>query len=163
MAQTYTKIERQLLLYEIFYQSREVELEDLMRRFNVSKKTIQRDIKDIADAGLYRLKYLRKDNVHEVEGISGEISEPEGTRRYMHLKKLVRLTGLMLLISDNTDNHDEGYNFKKDYMEMFPDISERTRMRDYEAMAKIGYRIRWDKNEKRHSVEGYLYQIRDKF
>ena len=47
---SYTKTERQLLLYEILYTSHEVMIDDLMRRLNVSKKTIQRDIEDLTDA-----------------------------------------------------------------------------------------------------------------
>ena len=46
----YTKIQRQLLFYEILYTSHEVMIDDLMRRLNVSKKTIQRDIEDLTDA-----------------------------------------------------------------------------------------------------------------
>lgn len=36
-------------------------------------------------------------------------------------------------------------------------------MRDYEILNEIGYTIRWDEYEKRHVVQGYLYQIRDNF
>ena len=55
------------------------------------------------------------------------------------------------------------YNCKERYFELFPDVSERTRMRDYEILKGIGYTVRWDEYEKRHIVQGYLYQIREKF
>ena len=44
-----------------------------------------------------------------------------------------------------------------------PDVSERTRMRDYEILNEIGYTIRWDEYEKRHIVQRHLYQIREEF
>ena len=109
----YSKLQRQLLLYEILYTSHEAMMDDLMRRLNISKKTIQRDIEDFTDATDY----------------------PFG----------------------------EEYNCKERYFELFPDVSERTRMRDYEILNGIGYTIRWDEYEKRHIVKGYLCQIREEF
>lgn len=63
----YSKTERQLLLYEILYTSHEATIEDLMRRLNASKKTIQRDIDDLTDAGLIKLTYSRKDKSYKHE------------------------------------------------------------------------------------------------
>lgn len=160
----YTKIQRQLLFYEILYTSHEVMIDDLMRRLNVSKKTIQRDIEDLTDAGLIKLTYSRKDKSYKHEDAAGVISEPEGTARYSHLKKLRRLAVFMEELSDASGySFGEEYNCKERYFELFPDMSERTRMRDYEILNEIGYTIRWDEYEKRHVVQGYLYQIRDNF
>lgn len=55
----FTKPQRQLLLYEILYASHEVTIDDLMSRLKSSKKTIQRDIEDLTDAGLIKLRYSR--------------------------------------------------------------------------------------------------------
>lgn len=162
MVPLYTKIQRQLLLYEILYTSHEVVITDLMRRLNASKKTIQRDIEDLTDAGLIKLKYFRKDKSYKHEEATGIISEPEGTARYSHLKKIRRLAIFMEELSDASGHHfDEEYNCKERYFELFPDVSERTRMRDYEILNGIGYTIRWDEYEKRHIVEGYLHKIRE--
>ena len=91
----WTKTQRQLLLYELLYTSREAMIDELMRRLEVSKKTIQRDIQDLTDAGLIKLVYSRKDKSYKHENVIGDILELEGTHRYNHLKKLRRLTAFM--------------------------------------------------------------------
>lgn len=160
----YIKIQRQLLIYEILYTSHEIMIDDLIRRLDASKKTIQRDIEDLTDAGLIKLAYSRKDKSYKHEAATGVISESEGTARYSHLKKLRRLAIFMEELSDATDYpFGEEYNCKERYFELFPDVSERTRMRDYEILNGIGYTIRWDEYEKRHIVQGYLHQIREEF
>jgi len=162
--QLYTKTQRQLLLYEILYTSHEVMMDDLMRRLNASKKTIQRDIEDLTEAGLIKLTYSRKGKSYKHVDATGIISEPEGTARYLHLKKLRRLAIFMEELSDASNySFGEEYNCKERYFELFPEVSERTRMRDYEILNGIGYTIRWDEYEKRHIVQGYLYQIREDF
>lgn len=161
---TYNKTERQLLLYEILYTSKEVTIEDMGRRMSAGKRTIQRDIEDLTDAGLIKLIYSRKDKSYTQVDATGAISEPEGTHRYIHLKKLRRLAIFMEELSDASDyQFDDMYNCRERYFELFPDVSERTRMRDYEILNRIGYTIRWDEYEKRHSVQGYLHQIREEF
>lgn len=160
----YTKNQRQLLLYEILYTSQEITMDELLRRLKVSKKTIQRDIEDLTNAGLIKLTYSRKDKSYKHEMATGVISEPEGTARYLHLSKLRRLAIFMEELSGATEcSYDETYNCKERYFELFPGVSERTRMRDYEILNQIGYTIRWDEYEKRHIVQGYLYQIREEF
>ena len=61
------------------------------------------------------------------------------------------------LLSESNYCTSEEYNCRERYFELFPDVSERTRMRDYVVLNKIGYSIRWDKYEKRHDVVGDLY------
>ena len=159
----YTKIERQLLLYEIIFTSKMIEIDDVMRRLSVEKKTVQRDIKDLTDAGLIRLSYSRKEKCYKKKEPSHKISEEEGTFRYRHLKKLVRLTTFMEELSGAYIQDDLEYNCRKRYTELFPDSSERTRMRDYKTLQHIGYTIRWDEFEQGHRVTGYLHEIRETF
>ena len=63
--------ERQLLLYDIFRGSEQVEYEDITSRLPVGKKMIQRDIKTLTDAGLIRVKYSKKDKayIHMIQRI----------------------------------------------------------------------------------------------
>ena len=164
----YQKTERQLLLYIFLDHSWEVEMRDLMRRLDASKKTIQRDIADLTDAGLIKVKYSRKDKSYKKEEPSGAICEPEGTRRYQHLKKLRRLAIFMEELSGYEDfipdkEFGEQYNCRERYFELFPEVSERTRMRDYETLSKIGYSIWWDNYEQSHriSIENILYDFNE--
>lgn len=157
----YSKTERQLLLYEIIYTSHIIELEEAMKRLEASRKMIMRDIKDLTDAGLIRLRYSRKEKAYLKENPTGTLNEPEGTRRHQYLKKIIRLTRFMEELSSASDDWD--YNCRTRYEELFSDVSERTRMRDYKIMKNIGYEIRWDEYEQRHIVTGYLYNIRDTF
>ena len=159
----WTKTERQLLLYEILYLSHEVELPELVKRLEVSKKTIQRDIVDLTDAGLVKFKYSKKYKAYQKQEAIGVISIAKGTRRYMHLSRLKRLATFMEELSDFTEEYILEYNCKKRYFELFPEVSERTRMRDYKILSNIGYFIRWDEVERRHYVKGHLHQIREEF
>ena len=79
------------------------------------------------------------------------------------MKKLIRLIQFMEELSCASSDADFEYNCRIRYEELFPNVSERTRMRDYQTMKNIGYEIRWNEYEKRHSVTGYLYQTRETF
>ncbi|MBQ5849803.1 MAG: hypothetical protein IIW54_03150 [Lachnospiraceae bacterium] len=159
----YAKTERQLLLYEIIYTSQMIELEDVMKRLDANRKTIMRDIIDLTDAGLANLKYSRKEKAYIKEIPTGILNEPEGTRRHQYLKKIIRLTQFMVELSEASCDIDYEYNCRTRYEELFPNVSERTRMRDYQTIKNIGYEIRWDEYEQRHIVTGYLYQTRETF
>ena len=163
MDKKYTKIERQLLLYEIIFTSRIIEIDDIAKRLSVNKKTVFRDIKDLTDAGLISLIYSRKEKAYLREDTINKLNEVEGTLRYKHLKKLIRFTRFMEELSEAADISEFNYNCRRRYEELFPEVSERTRMRDYKTMENIGYDINWDKYLQSHSVTGYLYQVREKF
>ena len=163
MDKKYTKIERQLLLYEIIFTSRIIEIDDIAKRLSVNKKTVFRDIEDLTDAGLISLIYSRKEKAYLREDAANTLNEPEGTLRNKHLKKLIRFTRFMEELSEVADISEFNYNCRRRYEELFPEVSERTRMRDYKTMENIGYDINWDKYLQSHSVTGYLYQVREKF
>lgn len=159
----YTKTERQLLLYEIIFTSEMIEIEDVMKRLDTNKKMVFRDIMDLTDAGLVKLKYSRKDKAYIKEIPTHILNVPEGKRRHQYLKKIIRLAQFMEELSEAACSEDLEYNCRTRYKEMFPNVSERTRMRDYKIMENIGYHIRWDEYEQRHIVTGYLYEIRERF
>jgi predicted transcriptional regulator len=159
----YAKTERQLLLYEIIFTSKQIEIEDVMKRLDAGKKMIQRDIIDLTDAGLVKLEYSRKEKAYLKGEPTNIINEPQGTRRFQYLNKIVRLAQFMEELSSESTDVSLDYNCRTRYEEMFPQVSERTRMRDYKTLDHIGYHIRWDEYEKRHSVTGYLYQTRETF
>ena len=90
--------------------------------------------------------------LYEILYTSHEATIDDLTRRLNASKKTIHRD-----IEDLTDAGLERY------FELFPDVSERTRMRDYEILNGIGYTIQWDEYEKRHIVQGYLHQIREEF
>ena len=46
------------------------------------------------------------------------------------------------------------------YRELFPEVSERTRFRDYRILSGMGYKIEWDAYDKCHRI-GKFYDIHD--
>ncbi len=164
VAVRYDKTQRQLLLFEIIFKSQEIMMPEVMKRLSASRKTIQRDIDDLTDAGLVKLEYTRKGNAYiKREGTdiaAAGINEPKDTLRYMHLKKLRRLVCFMIELSDMEDVSDltrKNYSPGRHYFEMFPDVSERTRMRDYKTLKEIGYSIEWDDVFEEYRATGHLY------
>ena len=55
-----TPTDRQLLLYDIFKGSQQVELADITSRLPMGRKMIQRDMKTLVDAGLMEVCYCAK-------------------------------------------------------------------------------------------------------
>lgn len=164
MAVKYDKTQRQLLLFEIIFKSQEIVMSEIMKRLSASRKTIQRDIDDLTDARLVKLEYARKGNAYikrEGTGIAAAgFNEPEGTLRYMHLKKLRRLVRFMIELSDMEDVSNltrTNYSPRRRYFELFPDVSECTRMRDYKTLKAIGYDMEWDDTFEEYRATGHLY------
>lgn len=154
-----TKLERQLLLYDIFSGCMVTRLEDITARLPVQKKMIQRDICDLMDAGLICVVYSRKEQGY-VENGQPVFSEAAAGRRKSHLSRLNRLGRLMkelynedIPLWEKKDREDiwgeqeEYITAKRFYHELFPGLSERTRQRDFEVLTRIGYEIYFDKQD----------------
>lgn len=156
----YNKVYRQLYLYELIHTSQEVTMGEMMKKQGVCQKTIQRDIADLTDAGLIQLEYNRKDNVYSSWGGSDVINAKEGTSRYLYLQKLRRLAIFLEELSYASSSSSDGYNCKALYQKWFPDVSERTRFRDYRILSGMGYAIEWDAYDKCHRI-GKFYDIHD--
>ena len=57
-----TKLERQLLMYDIFFQCTVIEFVEITNLLPINKKMIERDIKDLTDAGLISVAFSKKEN-----------------------------------------------------------------------------------------------------
>ena len=173
MGQQIKQIERQLILYDIFRSNgedtRKSTIEYLLP--GVSFRTIQRDLRDLKDAGLLYVYYSRDRDAYinyaddeslsfysesirrriekkrnESNTISGEFSP----RRKKHLERLKRFSVLM--------NCGDVYeNAVEIYFSMFPGATERMRKRDFEVLRHIGYNAGFD----RETNEYVLYQKED--
>ncbi|MDE7312640.1 MAG: hypothetical protein K2N87_13635 [Eubacterium sp.] len=156
---TLSKLERQLLLYDIFTGCLVTRLEDITARLPVQKKMIQRDISDLMDAGLICVVYSRKEQGY-VENGQPVFREAAAGRRKSHLIRLNRLGRLMkelynedIPLWEKKDRKDiwgeqeEYVTAKSSYHELFPGLSERTRQRDFEVLTRIGYEIYFDNQD----------------
>lgn len=154
--------ERQLLLYDIFKGSEQVEYEDVTSRIPIGKKMLQRDIKILTDAGLLRVKYSRerKAYIHDTACMPAFNENAKG-RYYKHLMKLKRIAVLMDALYMDTDSYyekdkDAYYSCKTCYYELFPEANERMRQRDFKHLTNIGYIITYDNYERRYKMwDGY--------
>lgn len=107
------KLIRQLEIYRIFYTCRTIEYREITRRIDVSIKTIQRDVKDLSDAGLIAVRFSQKrngyvhlkDNKPPIFAENGDqiLKTPvsdENQARIQHLKKLNRLATIIVGIEN---------------------------------------------------------------
>ncbi|NLK28557.1 MAG: hypothetical protein GX306_09485 [Clostridiales bacterium] len=159
-----TKTERQLYLYEIFYRCLIVEINEITRIIPAGKKMIERDIKDLTDAGLINVKYSPVNRGYIKNGEPLELNVAASTdRRVAHLIRLNRLGTLMFNLEfketpawEMIGVEDEDYFHDNEdqvscisaYKELFPTTSERTRQRDFKTLCNIGYTVKYDNQEK---------------
>lgn len=140
------KLERQLLLYDIFYYLENVEQREIICRIPIGARTLQRDLLDLTDAGLIKVKYSRALQAYIRDGIPVTAYEL-GERRKAHLQRLYRLGFLMHHLENDEVDVEELFQRKnyvscaEHYRELFPGISERGRQRDFEVLGRIGYPI----------------------
>lgn len=139
------QIERQLILYDVFRYFEEVTFRDIEFVLpGLGKRMIQRDIKDLTDAGLIHVSYDRSRQAYvsleeetnlpeaDAEGhCGGEIPQGALAKKEKHYYRLRRLAFCMKLTycADPV----------KEYFEEFPEATERMRLRDFEVLRRIGY------------------------
>ena len=166
------QIERQLILYDIFQQNNEdTRLSTIMFHLpGINARTLQRDIRDLTDAGLLRVYYSRDKNAYinyeeyrdiscYSEGVQKRIikkrrlvreSEEVSLKKKEHLERLKRLTKLM-----GCEVYEKSIEL---YFELFPDATERMRKRDFEVLRHIGFCAGYDSEENKyvlHRDEAY--------
>jgi hypothetical protein len=168
-----SKIERQLLLYEIFLHCEVTEFIEITSRLPVNKRMIQRDIVDLREAGLVDVFYSKKERGY-IKKDTPRFNENAVGKRRQSLKRLYRLGTLMTELEnddaaswekefDREDGDEKEYFTAKDsYYELFPDSSERTRQRDFKTLRRIGYQVGYD-NWDHCFVKEYDYTLRDDF
>jgi hypothetical protein len=154
-----TQLDRQLLIYEIFYFCKEICYKEITDRIpELGVRMIQRDVTDLKAADLINVRYDRdlKAYVHlkkrkDVKEKQVEYSE----KKKKHLEQLARIGKLMFeMESDNVVDDFWGaekeefifdrskYRSCKDcYFEMFPDATLRMMQHDFEELRRIGYPV----------------------
>lgn len=149
---TLTKTERQLLLYEVFYRFYGQELETILSVLPIERRMLQRDVKDLIDAGLISVTFSKEKQAYIKT--NQEVSFREDTKktnRTKHLKMLNRLGTLLRKLDNDEISSEEKYDRKKYtsckevYEQLFPEASVRTRQRDFQTLYRIGYPIKYNR------------------
>ena len=89
-----SKMTRQLQIYYTLTTSKIIGPEDLMNQFGVSRRMLQRDLKDLHDCGLIHVKYDRKKKQYVSAG-DAVFDKTAKERRRMHLLRLYRIGTLI--------------------------------------------------------------------
>ena len=96
------KLYRQLSLYINILTTHYHGPADLMRRFDISRRMLQRDLKDLRDAGIIRLELDKKSNNYLLSKKDPAFDENATGRHKEHLIRLRRLAALIRDL-DRTD------------------------------------------------------------
>lgn len=111
---------------------------------------LQRDLKHLSEAGLIRVRYSIKEAAY-IKHPGEPRFNPDNVkgRKLLHLKRLSRIGLLMRRLENDPLNEEEIFDCKKlksikqSYQEIFPEIPDRTRQRDFTVLRNIGYPIEY--------------------
>jgi hypothetical protein len=156
-----TQLDRQLLIYEIFYFCDSVCYEEITNRIPIGIRMIQRDVDDLMAAGLIAVRYDKssKAYVHVDERkdtVSARIDNFSAKKK-QHIERLSRIGKMMFELEndDVAEFHDENWwdeeeqpfdrsryrSCREYYFLMFPNATLRMMQHDFEELCRIGYPI----------------------
>ena len=122
-----SKITRQLKIYYQLISSKIIGPTDLMNSFGISRRMLQRDLKDLRDAGVINVKYDKEENNYVIVD-DGCFDESAPTRRKEHLTRLHRLATLIKNLTETDIEELEHYESAiEEYyysIELFSEIPE---------------------------------------
>lgn len=165
-----SQVERQLLLYELFLFNEESVTRELIKRcIPISDRMLQRDLKHLTEAGLICVCYSKKEATY-IQHHDKVLFNPNNVtgRQLQHLKRLYRIGMLMRELGNDPLNEDEVFDNKKlqsikqNYEELFPEIPDRTRQRDFTVLRNIGYPIEYIREYQYYNAWDYV-EFRDDF
>ena len=142
MSERISKTSRILSTYHLFLTTSEVEIPMLARSFSVSEKTVHRDIRVLCDAGVLRVRFDKaagtdhKGAYRRTNKQLFPIALVEGEPGRKFLVRIRRLCILMYALAKY--NYDSPVEL---YHSLFPELSTRTRQRDFGELRAIGYII----------------------
>lgn len=134
------KMSRQLRLYDLIselYIDAVYGPADIMKLFGITRRMLQRDLKDLRDCGLIKVKYNRKEDRYIIDG-DAVFDVTTSPRRKQHLKRLYRL-GVLIHELSSTDSKDiesyeQGVKEYNDYLEYAKTDPENNTPEDIENM-----------------------------
>ena len=92
--QTRSKMTRQLQIYYLLTTSKIIGPNDIMNTFGITRRMLQRDLKDLRDCGLINVKYDRASDNYIIAG-DAVFDETAKDRRKQHLIRLYRIGSLI--------------------------------------------------------------------
>ncbi len=142
-----TRTNRILYLYHIFYYCQRVSfgmIREYIPEGEVSKKTLFRYIKLLEDAGLIRLRYSKADRAYipvdnffvPRDGQFYPAKFPAKKSQRLYMEKIIRLCTLMSeMVMYEVENPIAWYRKR------YPELSDRTRQRDFKQLREVDYCI----------------------
>jgi hypothetical protein len=140
------------LLYEIFTRFYGQELETIFSVLPIERRMLQRDVKDLIDAGLISVTFSKEKQAYIK--LNQEVSfheDKKKSNRTKHLKMLNRQGTLIRKLCNDEISSEEKYDRKKYisckdvYEQLFPEENARTRQRDFQTLYRIGYPIKYNR------------------
>ena len=130
-----TKTSRLLVIFHLFQHCQEVSFKEITDMLPISQKTAYRDIQTLKQAGVLQIRYSKRQEAFVPTSLEFTEPEwPENQTRKRYLEKIRRLCTLMV-------RPEEAADPVAWYRERYPDLSDRSRQRDFKELSKIGYRI----------------------
>lgn len=159
----YNRTERLLELFHMFCYCQTASFryirEGHVPEYEAGDRTIIRDIRFLKEAGLIKAQYSKKERAY-VPSDGGcfvpkefqPLKLPEKKNQRIYMEKIIRLCTLMTDVVKAQEEDPLRW-----YREKYPQLSERTRQRDFETLRKVGYVIKyWPViDEEEHGCWGY--------
>ena len=130
-----TKTERILAILHLFRRCREVSFKEVTDLIPVSKKTVYRDIRFLREAG-FCISYARTSGAFVMCPDKEPALLPENKTRRRYMERVLRLAEMM----SGMGRADDPAAW---YREKYPNLSTRTRQRDFKILCSIGYRVEY--------------------
>ncbi len=156
-----SKMTRQLKLYRNICRTVYHGPGELMDRFGIGRRMLQRDLKDLRDAGVIRLEFDKKQDNYMRSKKAPVFDETAAGRRRQHLVRLKRLATLMDKLErtdmdalDRYESEAEEYFWYKEAMEEDPEtfppeaLGDPPLMPPLEDIRASYYRLFPDSNER---------------
>lgn len=144
MSERLSKTSRVLSVYHLFLNCEEVSFQEFTLSFGVSRRTALRDILLLRQAGVLEARWDRARQAFVPVALEPfPLEKQENKTRQKYLEKLRRLCVLMARMAE--EDACDGMNKIALYRELFPDIPDRTRQRDFHELEKLGYCASYDR------------------
>ena len=119
-----SKMTRQLQIYYTLTHARIIGPDDITVEFGISRRMLQRDLKDLRDAGLLSISYDRAADNY-VKSYDAEFDESAGDRRRQHLLRLYRIGTLIGNLSQTNVEELHSYEtLMEEYEDAVPESRE---------------------------------------